>query len=239
MNRMKKALYTAILWSSTVMYPSPSVITFFLQPYPQAKIKMDEKTQSRYSKKLKQPGYLLKKIVKKNRIETGVAGVMCLHLGYTNTSDHNGKVTFPRKQQKSTVNILITRGIKPVYMIAPDTIHNWMLDTQEPAQMYELSLKRDQETGLYYINAKKAELPNDHTISLNTIVIIAHPKNVFIPEGATISHYGTNLILPPVYIKKNFNFTYNALYTLSIKQYFETIALDYKQEDQTVSMITI
>lgn len=237
MNKIKTYItFILITLISFPCYPN-SVITFFLQPYPKIKESLNEKQISKYSKKLQQPGYLLKKIVKSTRIQNGVQGVMCMYLGYVNTSDNTGKVTFPRKQQYGSMNILITKGIKPIYMIAPETVHNWMLDTSQPAKMYQFNVHHDEPSELFYINAKTVDLPKNNMITLDTVIIIADPKNVFIPNGATIIHYSPNLILPNIYIKKHFNFSYNALYTLSIKQYFEQINHEYKQEDQTVSTI--
>jgi len=220
-----------------VQYPINSVITMFLQNYPTFKAPLDEQTRDIYSKKLKQPGYLYKKIVKSKRIQTGARGIMGIYLGYVSLSDHNGQMIFPRKHQKAAVNFLVTKGIKPVYMIAPDTIHNWMLDKKQPSQMYRIELHHDTPTELYYLEAKKIDLPKDDMIPLDTIIMIANPKNVVLPEGATITNYSSNLILPNIYIKSNFNFLYNALYTLSIKQYFEQINQEYKHEDQSVAMI--
>ena len=236
MNYTYKTLLLMIFFSS-YQYPINSTINLFLHKYPQFKDKLNEEQVSKYSKKLQQPDYLFKKIVKSTRVATGAKGIMGIYLGFVSLSDHNGQMIFPRKQHKPEVNFLITKAIKPVYMIAPETVHNWMLDPTQPTEMYRFALQHDAPTGLYYVDTKKTDLPHDHMISLDTIVMIANPKNVFVPEGATITHDSPNLILPNIYIRKNFNFEYNALYTLSIKQYFEQINQEYKHDDQSVAMI--
>ncbi len=236
MNQIKKVFIIAF-FTAFQLLNSDSVITLFLQPYPEVKINMDKAEIDHYSRKLKQPGYLLKKVLPKAHKPTGIRGIMCMYLGYIDVSNYDGKITFPRKQQKPELYILITKKIKPVFMVAPDTINNWMIDEETVSQMYKLSLKHDKETELFYIDAKKTELPKNYMIPLNTIIIIANPKNIVIPEGATITSYSANLILPNVYIKKYFNYPYNALYTLSIKQYFGSMTPEYKQEDQTISTI--
>lgn len=234
-----KSIYKTLLIClvSTTLHPLNNFISLTIQKYPTFKEKLNDEQVARYSKKLKQPGYLYKKIVKHQRIDTGVRGIMGIYLGFVSLTDYDGQMNFPRKQQKPEINLLITRAIKPVYMLAPETVNNWMLDPHAPAQMYQFTLKEDKETDLYYIKAKKVDTPKDNMISLDTIILIADPKNVYIPEGATITHNSPNLLLPNVYIRKNFNFSYNALYTLSIKQYFEKINQEYKQEDQSIAMI--
>lgn len=234
-----KKIYKSVLLCllSTTIYSVNNIISLTIQQYPMLKNKLDEEQVAEYSKKLTQPGYLYRKIVKNTRIQTGVRGIMGIYLGFTSLTDYNGQMIFPRKQQKSEIKFLITKSIKPIYIVAPETIHNWMLDPQAPAQMYTFSLKEDKKTDLYYIDTKKTSLPINNMISLDTIILIADPKYVYIPEGATITHKTPNLILPNIYIRKNFNFWYNALYTLSIKQYFEQINQEYKHEDQSVAMI--
>lgn len=237
MSKAKNIFFILLLISPMFTQPINSVITCFLQPYPQAKVILDEQQVAKYSKKLQQPGYLFKKIVKGTRVQTGTAGIMCIYLGYVDTSNSDGKITFPRKHQKPILNLLVAKAVKPIFIIAPETINNWVVDESQPAAMYQFTLNHDKETGLFYIEAKKIALPKDNKVPLETIIMIADPKNVFVPEGATISHYSINLILPPIYIRKNFNFNYNALYTLSIKQYFGQISSKHKQENQTVETI--
>lgn len=236
MKNVYKILFLCLL-STAYHYPLNSIISLTIQKYPTLKKPLDDEQIETYSKKLQQPGYLYKKIVKGTRVATGLRGIMGIYLGFVSLTDHDGQMIFPRKQQKSEMNFLITRAIKPVYMIAPETIHNWMLDPHTPAQMYKFTLKQDDVTDLRYFETKKVNIPEDHMISLDTIILIADPKNVYIPEGATITHDSPNMLLPTVYIRKNFNFSYNALYTLSIKQYFEQINQEYKHEDQSIAMI--
>lgn len=235
--KLVKKVLLYVIFTTSHLHTVDSVITMFVQRYPNIKVPLAQEKLDTVSKKLQQPGYLLNKIVKSKRVETGVGGINTMYLGYVGFSDHNGQITFPRKQQKSSINLLITRKVQPVYIIAPDTVANWMLDKHETAEMYNFKLHQDSETKLYYIETKKVDLPDDNMISLDTIIFVANPKNVFVPEGATITHYSPNLILPTIYIKKHFDFSYNALYTLSIKQYFGQVHSEYKQEDENIAKI--
>ncbi len=234
---MKLIKYTtALLMLFTIpkIHTINSIITLSIQKYPTIKMPLDQKEIDTYSKKLQQPGYLYKKILQNHHSDGGVHGIMGFYLGHVALSDHNGYMTFPRKQQSSNINFLVTKGIKPVYMIAPSTLANWMIDASHPAQMYTFTFKQDNKTKLYYFQASKTDLPEKNMIPLDTIILIADPKNVVIPDGATVSYYSPNLILPTIYIKKNFNFSYNALYTTTIKQYFDRVHKQYKQEEQSV-----
>lgn len=238
MKIIKNLFCFIILACSAQIYTINNTIILFLDKYPKVKIPKNKETKDSLSKKLKQPAYVYKKKWQQKRLSSGAQGILGMYLGNTSLSDKDGQLTFLRGHQKPSVNLLVTQGIQPVYIVAPATVHNWMLDKNKPAKMYEFDFDKDQETELYYIEAKEIPLPQDHMIPLETIIIIADPSSVFIPLGATISQYnGGNLILPNVYIKNNFDYSYNALYTNSVKQYFDSIKSQYKQEDLALAKI--
>lgn len=230
-------LFVVFIFSGSI-HTINSEIILFLDQYPKIKIPKNKETVESLSKKLKQPSFISKKQWEHKRLSSGVPGIMSLYLGEVCLSDKNGQLTFPRGGlQAPIINLIVTKGIQPVYIVAPATVHNWMLDQQKPAEMYQFKYNKDQETELYYIETTKVPLPQDSMIPLGTIIIIADPSSVFVPLGATITHYSPNLILPHIYIKKNFDFSYNALYTNSIKQYFDSIRSEYKPEELTVAKI--
>lgn len=218
-------------------YAVNNTIILFVDQYPSAKIPKNKATKESLSKKLKQPKFVWKDIIKQHRLSSGTPGILAIHLGNSCISDKDGQLTFPRTFQKPVVHLLVTKGIQPVYMVAPATVHNWMLDKHMPSELYEFSFHKDEDTDLYYIDTKKVPLPKDSMISFDTIIIISDPNNIFVPLGATMTQYSVNLVLPTIYIKKNFDFSYNALYTNSIQQYFEAITSDYKPEEQTIAKI--
>lgn len=237
-NLKPKYIFLFILLSCNVgSYAVNNSIILFVDKYPNVKIPKNKETKESLSKKLKQPNFVWKDAIKQHRLSSGIPGILAMHLGNSCTSDKDGQLTFPRTFQKPVVHLLVTKGIQPVYMVAPATVHNWMLDKHMPSELYEFSFHKDEDTDLYYIDTKKVPLPKDSMISFDTIIIISDPNNIFVPLGATMTQYSANLILPTVYIKKNFDFSYNALYTNSIQQYFEAITSDYKPEEQTIAKI--
>jgi len=231
-------LFTILSYCGIITTMNDKII-IFVDKYPKIKIPKNKETIDSLSKKLKQPDYLRKAKYKQKRLSTGQQGVMALKVGDASLSDKNGQITFPRRgHQKPVVNLLVTKGIQPVYIIAPTTVHNWMLDRSKPAKMYQFKLNIDTETGLYYIETIETSLREDSMIQLETIIIIADPETVFVPLGVTLSQYSANFILPNIYIKKNFDFSYNVLYTNSIKQYFDSVRGEYKAEELSIAKIT-
>jgi len=234
----KISFYLICLSFFLPVYSSDTVVTLFLQKYPYFKLHQKKSYDpEKYSKKLRQPTYVYKKITQSNNFFShGAPGISCLYAGRIALSDPNGQVTFPRQQQTRDMHILVTKGIQPAYMIAPATVHNWMLDSRHPSEIYKMTFKHDPKTTLQYYETTKHKLTNNN-IPLNTIILIADPENIFIPMGATVIDSSPNIVLPIIYIKKGFCFVYNSLYTLAIKQYFEQTESTLKQDIATIAKI--
>lgn len=234
---LKISLYCILCATANISFSLDSMITLFIQKYPMFKNKKQKQVNTeKYSKKLRQPDYIYKTTIKP-AFQTGISGVMCLYGGRITLSDNNGQISFPRQQQTPNVYLLISQGIKPAYMIAPTTIHNWLLDSSHPAKIYEMKLYHDDATELYYYLVSETTFPNHNSIPLNTIVLIADPNFVYVPLGATITDYSSNITLPPIYLKKGFCFVYNSLYSLAIKQYYEQTSVMTKQDGANVAQI--
>ena len=238
---IKNISLLTILLCTPVLYPRDAIITMFLQKYPYFKPKIYSSGDvEKYSKKLRQPGYIYKKITNFN-ISNGISGITCFYAGFTSMSDHNGQITFPRVQQTPNMHLLVTTTITPGYIIAPTTINNWMTEQKPKAKMYSIQLKHDQKSTLLYYQTQEIPLPKDDIIPLKanggTIILIADPDYVFVPIGATIVDYSPNIILPTIYLKKGFCFLYNSLYSLAIKQYFDSTKIKVKQDETNVATI--
>lgn len=236
--KLSTKIFTIAMLTSMVTCPLDSIISMFIRKYPYFKKENTSKFDTqKYSQKLKQPAYLYQSITRPHSQRESVSGVMCLYGGQVALSDSNGQITFQRRQQISNIYLLVTSGIKPAYIIAPSTVHNWMIDPTKPSKLYFIQFKQDADLGLYYFDVQPTQLPADNNIPLNTIILIADPEYVFVPTGATTSEYSSNLLLPDIYLKRGFCFIYNQLYALAIKQYFDSTVANYQQENQTVSKI--
>ena len=231
-------LFMIMVLTSLQLHPVDSIITFFVEKYPYFKIEKKSKFDpEKYSKQLKQPTFFYQTISNLHKYESAIPGIMCLYGGNVAVSDKNGQIILKRNQQTPNIYLLVAKSVLPAYMIAPSTVHNWMIDPKESTELYFAEFKQDDKLELYYFNVSKAELPADHNIPLNTIILIADPADVFIPTGATITDLSQNLILPNIYIKRNFCFIHNSLYTLAIKQYFRETSQDSQLENLTISQI--
>lgn len=241
----KKNLFLGALLSTLTLQSTDSIITIFVQKYPylsQSEIKkLTKNPQSddllNYSKALRQPDYLYNHVVHSYQSKHHLPSIMCMYAGNICLSTPDGQISFPRLQQKTEIYLLISDKIIPAYMIAPATIANWMIDPKAPAQMYLMKLEHDPKTSLSYWQTTKVALPADNNIPLNTLIFIADPNTMYVPLGATITDLSSNLVLPTIYIKRDFCFIRNTLFTLATNQYFRDTHPSAKQDDQTVMLI--
>ena len=85
---------------------------------------------------------------------------------------------------------------------------------------------------------KQVQLPDDSQITpLNSIVIIAKPKHVYVAQGVTLAQESANLILPTMYIKKGISINRNALYMLNLAPFFRPVDFMYKRQPKSVDIL--
>ena len=214
-----------------------AVITFFIREEAQKKDDPILYNDAYISQKLIQPSFI--KAIGKDRSwlhQPGVDGLQASYLGYIATSDKNGQITFPRQQQSDTIYLLVTPQIQPEYMLSPTLIHHWITKKNHPAACYEINRKKNKKLNTYYFDIKKVDIPQD--IEHNTIIIYAHPDHIKVPVGILLNTYSTNFILPELQAKK-IDIAKNSLYTLSIKQYFEQINIESKNDMPTITTMVL
>lgn len=214
-----------------------AVITFFIKEQVEKKEEPLIINEQFVSKKLVQPSFI--KAIGKDRSwlnQPGVDGLQASYLGYITTSNKNGQITFPRQQQTDTIYLLITPQIQPEYMLSPTLIHHWLTKHNMPADFYEISRKKNKKLNAYYFDIKKIDIPQD--IPMNTITLYADPEHIQVPVGILLNTYSTNFILPELQAKK-VDIAKNSLYTLSIKQYFEQININSKNDMPTITTMVI
>lgn len=239
MKRFKCVLFITIigLAYNDKIYSSDAVITFFIKEKFERKEDPAIYNEKLTSKKLVQPSFI--KAIGHNRSwlnQPGVDGIQASYLGYITTSDKNGQITFPRIHQADTVLLLVTPQIEPEFMISPTLIHHWITKNKQPAAYYQIDRKKNKKLNTYYFDIKKIDPPKD--IEPNIIILYAHPNHIEIPLGISLNTYSTNFILPELQAKK-VDIAKNSLYTLSIKQYFEQINIESKNDMPTITTMVL
>ena len=195
-----------------------------------------------------------KKIIKENTRTKIPKSIFALYHGYIALSDDLGQITFPRQTHKTNFKVLITDKIEPVFMF-PNTISHWEIPHDTPAKIFNIERKEDPtfslrqgfdrqvaESAVYpeqgrrgghgkklsYWRVESGQAPKDKRIPLETMIIIAKPKNVIYPTGDFITTNLPQLVLPEIYIKKGFDSVSHALFVLQIKKLFGAVNFVYE-----------
>lgn len=211
-----------ILYNTTIF--SINTLSFFMRTYPD--IDMQEAAHSA-SRKIQKPGKLAKYM--NTWDNTLVSGIFSSYAGYLAVSDPNGQVSFPLRHSKPVTYYVVTPEIFPVIMFG-NTINHWELIKNKPAHVYKLEKKKDEELNEYYWETTQLPLPEDKKISKKAVIIFANPNKVYIPEGITPTKEFPQLILPDIYIKKGLSKVPEALYVLTIRQFFAPPVKGYQHE---------
>lgn len=169
--------------------------------------------------------------------------IFVTYAGYLRVSDTVGEIAFPYKQTKPIINILVTSKIIPI-MMAGNTVHHWEIDSNTPAAMYRFELKKDTLTQLSYWDAQVEPLSNHKVtrvetfgitteiivIPIETMIILAKPKHIYVPIGSTPTQESANIVLPDIYVKKGLSNVSQALYAVNIKHLFGPVRYLNKAE---------
>jgi len=210
-------MITYFLYNLTLF--GDAVITFYFKPYPIM-------PNSDYCKEvvhaLSQPGVLAEHCLNGILDRKSIIGVFATYGGFLNISNTLGQISFPYKHTQKAVSILITPHIVPIMMVG-NTVHHWEIEPESPAAMFSIEQKNDAMDGTTYWETQQIDIPDTKKIPVQTIIIIAKPKHIYVPLGATPTAPNPSLILPPIYVKKGINHVADGLYLLNLKHLFSPV----------------
>jgi hypothetical protein len=228
---MKKNLYIKLMLTVSFVYVphllGEPVITFFLSPYPLPEVYND------IAATLNKPGSVAKQSLFGSR-NGRTSGIWATYYGYLEVSNDFGQISFPRRTEKPILNFLFTNKIKPIMMMG-NTVHHWELEKDAPAIQYRAERIQDPTTKHYLWDVKQIALPKNNRVELNTVVVFVKPKNVYVPEGASLASDNPNLIMPPIYVKKGAKWVSETFYLLNLKHLFGPIHQLYLRKSDRYS----
>lgn len=224
--KKKAYIYTIIAVFCIVLnLNADPVITMLMETYP---LLSESDEAEKAVNKLKQPGRMHKLGLKSLGINPVTKGIFSTYYGWLTMSNNDGQTTFLRKHIVPMVYILVTDKITPA-MMAGNTIAHWTIEEKTEAKMYKMERLHDENEELFYWLTEEVPLPKNGIIPNESITILAKPKNIYVPEGITLSEDSPNLILPTIYVKKGIKINTNALYILNLRQFFGPLRPTYKK----------
>ncbi len=216
-----------LICSYCTIQTGPQIVVT-LQPFSQ---QTKEASQEKFTKSLEKPGKVGSTLLRYGHHTPLQAGIFATYWGYLGVSDFNGKLSFIRHTVKPEVKLLVTQQIEPVMMFGT-IVRHWMLKPGVPATLFSVKRKEDKDKRLVWATQ---ELPVDYEkpISLDTIVLFAHPSKLHIPTGEQPARRDPNLILPPIFAKRGIEKTANALRVLTMRHFFSPVRFVEKKVNNT------
>lgn len=160
-------------------------------------------------------------------------GLYGSYFGYLASSNPSGELIFPRKHHDSSFMLVIAREITPVFMLA-NTISTLQIPENTAYGYYSVERKKDSKTQLYFWDIKESPLPKDRNLPLNSIVLFAHPDELYVPVGVSPTTNNPQLCLPTIYVKDSIKVGENALAVLNIRRFFEPVQRTFKADKADV-----
>ncbi len=160
-------------------------------------------------------------------------GLYGSYFGYLSSSNPSGELIFPRKHQDSSFMLVIAKDITPIFMLE-NTVSTLQIPEKTACDYYSVERKKDAKTQLYFWNIQKSSLPKDRNLPLNSIILFAHPDDIYVPVGVSPTSNNPQICLPTIYVKDTVKVGENALAVLNIRRFFEPIQRTFKTEKADV-----
>jgi hypothetical protein len=196
-------------------------INMFVREYPD-EIQRNERPQLSHD-------FLPKQMMKSIFYQPVINNIYGIYNGNLARSNDIGLLTFPRTTQKEDFVFIVTPEIKPTFLLS-NTIKQWKIVKPEETAFFQIKKHKDPETKLHYWKVLQISQPKKNIVPIQSIVIIAKPKNIYVPLGATPTTKYPNLVLPPFYAKRTLDRIHNALFVLNIKQFFAPVRVQTKSD---------
>lgn len=215
----------------TFQLHADALLSFFFEPYPTVFAK---EYAHELDTKLKKPGRIARHRLYHQHNNNIIAGIYSTYGGFIDISDVNGQTSFPLKHDKPRILVIITTKVTPIIM-AGNTVHHWELEEGTPTALYVIEKKQDTQTKLWYWEVQQHPYIEDRKIPVESLIILARPKDIYVPLGISLSKPSPHIILPTLYVKKGIKSVNNALYLLNLKQFFGPITYIYKRQAKQYS----
>ncbi|KKP35712.1 MAG: hypothetical protein UR26_C0002G0012 [candidate division TM6 bacterium GW2011_GWF2_32_72] len=227
MNINKKTFIAFIFVTFTQIHSSSKhSIVLFIRPLPlelqnMSATQIKAQQVAKIKQDLETVGKVTKRILQSALDPDKTSGIYAMYQGYLSLSNINGMVMFPRNTKEADFNIVISNKVHPVFMFHV-TISHWETERGFPVKKYSVTRKQDKETKLFYWEVREEEVISPKINPNNTIIIVAKPQNILVPEGITPTTDTPQIILPDIFYKKGFSSVANALNVWDIKEFFDT-----------------
>lgn len=225
MNKKAYMLFPIFFFTLTHISASPYTINMFVRDYPEEQLEQHPRTIN--------PLQINKQRMKTYFYQPVSRGTYALYNGLLTHSNEYGLLSFPRETQIEEFTGIVTESIIPHFLVA-NTISHWTIKDETQTEFYLIKRNKDPETKIMYWKTQKLNIPDDKTVPLHAIIILAKPEDVYVPLGTTPTTDLPNLLLPSIYVKRGLDHLKQASFILNIKQFFAPVSTMTKADKATI-----
>jgi hypothetical protein len=174
-----------------------------------------------------------------NRYMTPSAGgIISLYAGYRNSATSDGLISFPLCHTSPKIYIAITPQVRLVNVMGNTYSHReyiteYINNQENPVQIYLFERKQDAKK-LFYWDVQAVPVPADKVVNPITIVILAHPDNIYVKKEQSLATDNVQLTLPDIYLLSPIDPRIN-LQFMDIAYLFEPITIEQKKVADTTT----
>lgn len=146
--------------------------------------------------------------------EKKTIGVVATYAGNVETSDLESDISFPRKHVEDRLQLIVTPKITPIIR-QNKLISHWEIESKKHTKLYNFTLTADDKGNINWL-VQETTMPEDKIVPIDSVIIIANAKNVYVPTGTIKTTQSKNLNIPPIFIKRTFRTNNNALFVTNL-----------------------
>lgn len=158
-----------------------------------------------------------------------LSGVTAMYGGYIDTSNKDGLISFPLRHATPKLYIAVTPRVSMVRTQGNTYSHReYVNDPQNPVALYQLDLKKD-EKNRHYWSIQQITVPADKKVNPLTVVLLADPASILIPQGNYMTGENVQLVFNDVYLLNRTSVETSLLQCLDHSRFFEPIKFEFKK----------
>ncbi|TXI93994.1 MAG: hypothetical protein E6Q33_01430 [Neisseriales bacterium] len=153
----------------------------------------------------------------------GISGVHGFYRGYDATSTNNGRLVFPRLEEKNEINILLTSAIFPVILKGNIPDH-FIASDQKPCHFYLYTGTVDEKSETITWKIQKQDTATaTKQIPFNTFIVLIDPHTAYFESKEYKTQYSSNILLPNLYLINPKEAHYNH-FALDVLRYYKPLS---------------
>jgi hypothetical protein len=147
----------------------------------------------------------------------GLPYIHAYYKGWSNISNQNGIISFPREEIEQEILLLFATDINPL-LLKTKVPSFFTIENEENYKLYRIKANIQEDNNILWTCTEEKLLNKE--IPSNTIIIFVNPKYISIQENNK-TPFTENILIPPIFIKREATLGKYALKSMDINRFYE------------------